>query len=62
MPEPLLLRLQSVAVKPGWLDRRRVRVACAGCGEGINYEREIIAAGRPLCRPCAGDSYYTPTA
>lgn len=60
MPEELLLRLQPVAVHPGWLDRRRVRAACEGCGEGVNYERGVRVRGRLLCRPCSGDSYYTP--
>ncbi len=57
MPERDLLRLERVTVKPGWLDRRRVRVYCDCCGEGINYEREIQAGDRTLCRPCSGESY-----
>ena len=60
MPEAALLRLQPVAVAPGFLDRRRVRVSCAACGEGINYQREVQVAGRTLCRPCAGGAYYLP--
>lgn len=60
MPEPLLLRIERVTVNPGWLDRRRVRVRCDQCGEGINYEREVIAAGRALCRACADGAYYIP--
>lgn len=60
MPEELLLRLQPVVVHPGWLDRRRVRAACERCGEGVNYERGVRIGGRFLCRPCSGDSYYTP--
>jgi formylmethanofuran dehydrogenase subunit E len=59
MPEDLLLRLEPVVVRPGWLDRRRVRTACEGCGEGVNYERGVRVGGRLLCRPCSGDSYYT---
>jgi formylmethanofuran dehydrogenase subunit E len=58
MPEPLLLRLEHVRISPGWLDRRRVRVGCEACGEGINYQREIVADRRVLCRACAGDRYY----
>jgi formylmethanofuran dehydrogenase subunit E len=58
MPEALLLRLEPVAIRPGWLDRRRVRVFCAACGEGINYEREVRARGEILCRACAGETYY----
>ncbi len=59
MPEPLLLRIESVVVDPDRLDRRRVRVACEACGEGINYRREVRVGSRTLCRPCAGDAYYT---
>jgi formylmethanofuran dehydrogenase subunit E len=62
LPEDRLLRLERVVVDPGWLDRRRVRVACAQCGEGVNYEREVRAGGRVLCRACAGESYYAPAA
>ncbi|MEX2145795.1 MAG: FmdE family protein [Candidatus Rokuibacteriota bacterium] len=58
MPESDLLAIQRVAVAPGWLDRRRVRVPCEGCGEGINYERQVVVGGRTLCRPCAGQTYY----
>ena len=36
------------------------RVACAQCGEGINFKREVSVNGRTLCRSCAGESYYTP--
>jgi formylmethanofuran dehydrogenase subunit E len=60
MPEADLLSIEPVVVDPGWLDRRRVRVACEGCGEGINYEREVRAGGRTLCRACSGQSYYAP--
>jgi formylmethanofuran dehydrogenase subunit E len=34
------------------------RVHCARCGEEIVNEREIMQDGQPLCRACAGDSYY----
>lgn len=58
LPQDRLLRLERVAVDPGWLDRRRRRVLCAQCGEGVHYEREVRAGGRVLCRACAGESYY----
>jgi formylmethanofuran dehydrogenase subunit E len=57
MPEETLLTITPVEVLPGWLDRRRVRVFCDICGEGINYEREVHIAGLTLCRPCAGQGY-----
>jgi formylmethanofuran dehydrogenase subunit E len=36
------------------------RIVCAGCGEGINFRREIQRDGRTLCRACAGERYYRP--
>jgi formylmethanofuran dehydrogenase subunit E len=60
MPDELLLAIQPVTIRPGWLDRQRVRVSCAVCGEGINYQREVLAGGRVVCRACAGHRYYAP--
>ena len=38
------------------------RIACAQCGEGINYDREITQNGRILCQGCAHPEtrYYQP--
>lgn len=36
------------------------RVACAHCGEGISFAREVVVDGRTLCRACAGPRYYEP--
>jgi len=38
------------------------RVACAVCGEGINYERYVLQAGNKVCHGCAEPSqrYYQP--
>ena len=58
MPETRLLDIAPVSVLPGWLDRPRVRVRCRACGESVNYGREVVRGGRPLCRPCAGERYY----
>jgi formylmethanofuran dehydrogenase subunit E len=35
------------------------RAVCSGCGEEVHNEREVLTEGAPLCRACAGDSYYT---
>jgi formylmethanofuran dehydrogenase subunit E len=35
------------------------RVVCAECREGINFKREVLQAGRTLCRSCAGERYYS---
>jgi len=34
------------------------RIVCAECGEGINFRREVVRAGRVLCRACVGGRYY----
>ncbi len=44
---------------PGY---KSARIACAICGEGINYDREIHRGGQILCLGCAdpGSRYYQP--
>src|SRR5271157_2028366 len=46
---------------PGY---KGARIACAECGEGINYERFIERDGRTLCLACADARarYYRPLA
>lgn len=36
------------------------RVVCAQCGEGINFQRQVVRQGATLCRACAGERYYEP--
>ena len=38
------------------------RITCAECGEGINYDREVVRDGRTLCQGCAAPElrYYQP--
>jgi formylmethanofuran dehydrogenase subunit E len=58
-----LFEAQWVRVSIGPEDRpgyKAPRTACEECGEGINFERQIVASGRVLCRSCAGERYYTP--
>jgi formylmethanofuran dehydrogenase subunit E len=56
MPERDLFSVQAASVAlpeenmPGF---RGARVYCDNCGEGINFRREVYAAGRTLCIPCA---------
>jgi formylmethanofuran dehydrogenase subunit E len=44
---------------PGY---KSARIACELCGEGINYDREVIVDGRTLCQACAFPEarYYQP--
>jgi formylmethanofuran dehydrogenase subunit E len=61
MPAAELLTWREVRLSPPLevlLGVHRARVHCAGCGEEVINGRERIAAGRRLCRACAGDSYY----
>ena len=44
---------------PGYKSQR---IACSVCGEGINYDREVVRDGRILCQGCAAPEtrYYQP--
>lgn len=63
MPDEEMFEKQWVRVEvkpedlPGF---KGPRVVCAGCGEGINFKREVVKEGRTLCRACAGERYYEP--
>jgi formylmethanofuran dehydrogenase subunit E len=62
LPDNVLFDRKRVAVDvqpedlPGF---KGPRVACAECGEGINFRREVVVDGRTLCRGCAGERYYS---
>lgn len=44
--------IEKIVSRPG------LRVDCASCGEEIMNEREVLVDGQPVCRACAGQSYY----
>jgi formylmethanofuran dehydrogenase subunit E len=60
-PDSDLFRSQFVRVDiapedlPGY---QSPRVSCTACGESIAFGRQRAVAGKPLCRSCAGQSYY----
>ena len=64
MPDADLFAEQWVEVPldaremPGY---KSARIVCAECGEGINYDREVVRDGRVLCQGCAWPErrYYT---
>ena len=66
MPDELLFREEWVEVRlprsefPGF---KGARVACAVCGEGINYDRWVEREGKPVCLGCADvqHRYYQPS-
>lgn len=65
LPDEKLFSEQWVSVSldprefPGY---KGERVACATCGEGINYDRYVLRAGVRLCHGCANpeERYYQP--
>jgi formylmethanofuran dehydrogenase subunit E len=65
LPDADLFSEQWVAVPlhpremPGY---KSPRIACAQCGEGINYDRESIINNQTLCQSCAHPEsrYYQP--
>ncbi|MCH7745208.1 MAG: TraR/DksA C4-type zinc finger protein [Chloroflexi bacterium] len=62
MPDEELFTLAHVRVEVSDLDlpgRPLKRVACDDCGEGVNDGREVLRAGRTLCKPCAEGAYYS---
>ncbi len=61
LPDQDLFECEWVRVRIGPEDLpgyKAPRVACAQCGEGINFKREVVRDGRTLCRACAGERYY----
>ena len=63
MPDAELFDEQWVRVTiapedlPGY---KGARISCSQCGEGVSFKREVVHAGRILCRACAGERYYEP--
>ncbi len=65
MPDADLFAERWVAVPlaaremPGY---KSARIVCAACGEGINYDREVVRDGQTLCQGCAAPEgrYYQP--
>jgi formylmethanofuran dehydrogenase subunit E len=63
LPDDVLFTKEWVTVEigpeelPGF---KGPRIVCSGCGEGINFKREVLRNGRILCRACAGEKYYSP--
>ena len=65
LPDEILFAEQWVRVPldarefPGY---KSERIACALCGEGINYDRFVLREGQTLCHGCADPEtrYYQP--
>jgi len=62
MPDNVLFRVQEVRVTIDEFDLpgpTRRKVACSRCGQLIRDAREMILEGRPVCKPCTDQSYFT---
>lgn len=55
LAQPVNLTVSLAAI----ISRHGLRVVCDVCGEDIINERQVLREGHILCRPCAGDTYYT---
>jgi hypothetical protein len=62
MPDSVLFRVQRVRVHLDECDLpgpTRRKVVCSVCGQTIRDRREAWRDDRPVCRPCAGDGYFS---
>jgi len=62
MSDEELFEVMEVTVSPRPEDmpgRPLRRTRCDGCGEYVQDMREIYREGKVLCKPCAGEGYYT---
>jgi len=62
MPESVLFRVQSVHVAVDELDLpgpTRQKVTCTRCGQVVRDGRHRMESGRPVCRLCAGQGYFS---
>ncbi len=62
MPDSALFRVQKVTVSLNVFDlpgptQRKVR--CQECDQVVRDHREVVVAGRTLCKPCAETPYFT---
>lgn len=63
MPDQELFCFQEVELDPALeavVSRAGVRARCERCGEEIINGRQVLSAGKCLCRTCAGQGYYVP--
>ena len=61
MPDAVMFCVQKVKVDLTEFDLpgpTRRKVACAGCGQMVRDNREVLLKGRPYCRPCAQGAYF----
>ncbi len=62
MPDSVLFRVQKVNVHLTEFDLpgpTRRKVTCCRCGQVVRDNREVEIDGRPVCRPCTRQSYFS---
>ena len=62
MPDSVLFQVQQVDVSISEFDLpgpTRRKVACTQCGQVVRDHREVAQDGQVLCRPCAGEAYFS---
>ena len=62
MPDCVLFRVQTVAVNLSEFDLpgpTRKKTICSRCGQVVRDDREVAIEGRPVCKPCTRQSYFT---
>jgi len=60
--DEMLLSVQEVTLKiplEKIISAAGKRVHCESCGEEVMNEREVLCAGKILCKACVGEAYYT---
>lgn len=62
MPDEIMLTVQEVFPNipiERIVSRPGIRINCDVCGEEIMNEREVHCDGSIMCKPCAGNGYYS---
>ncbi len=62
MPDSAMFRVQEVKVSLTPLDLpgpTRRKVTCCACGQVVRDGREVLREGEILCKPCAGQGYFS---
>jgi len=62
MPDSVLFRVQQVRVALSDFDMpgpTRCKATCQQCGQVVRDGRELVKDGKRLCRPCAGEAYFS---
>ena len=61
MPDDLLFDVQQVTVEVPVHDMpgpSRFKARCQQCGQVVRDKKEVLQAGKVLCKPCAHGTYY----